>query len=43
MAGWHQDSMDLSLSELRELAMDRAAWHVAIHGVAKKLDTTELN
>ena len=43
MAGWHHDSMDLSLSELRELVMDRAAWHVAIHGVAKKLDTTELN
>ena len=43
MAGWHHDSMDLSLSELRELVMDRAAWHVAIHGVAKKLDMTELN
>ena len=29
------DSMDLSLSELRELVMDREAWRVAIHGVAK--------
>ena len=29
------DSMDVSLSELRELAMDREAWRVAIHGVAK--------
>ena len=29
------DSMDVSLSELRELVMDREAWHDAIHGVAK--------
>ena len=29
------DSMDMSLSELRELVMDREAWHTAIHGVAK--------
>ena len=29
------DSMDVSLGELRELVVDREAWHAAIHGVAK--------
>ena len=29
------DSMDMGLGELRELLMDREAWHAAIHGVAK--------
>ena len=41
--GWHRlrsfdgiaDSMDMSLGKLRELVMDRKAWHAVIHGVAK--------
>ena len=29
------DSMDMSLSKFREMAMDKAAWHAVVHGVAK--------
>ena len=35
MAGWHPDSMDVSLSELWELVMNREAWRAVIHGVSK--------
>jgi len=46
MAGWHHWLNGLSLSELRELVMDREAWRAAIHGVAKSWtwlsDWTEL-
>ena len=35
MAGWHHGTMDVRLSDLRELVMDREAWHAVIHGVAK--------
>ena len=47
MAGCITDSIDVSLSELREVVMDREAWRAVIHGVEKTRtqlsDWTELN
>ena len=43
--GWMAslDSMDMNLGELRELVMDREAWHAVIHGVAESEVTEQLN
>ena len=35
MIGWHHNAMDMSLSRLHELVMDREVWHAAVHVVAK--------
>ena len=35
------DTMDISVSKLREMVKDREAWHAAVHGVGKESDVTE--
>ena len=42
MVGWLTNVVDMSLSKLQELVMDREAWHAAVHGVTKNM-TEQVN
>ena len=42
MAGWHHDSMDVSLSEFQEMVMDREAWRAVIQGLTESYTTEQL-
>ena len=35
LVGWHHRLMDMSLSKVQELVMDREAWHAVVHGITK--------
>ena len=39
MAGWHHNSVDISLSKLRETVKNRKAWRATVHGTAKSWTT----